>query len=79
LKGSDVSGIVQVTVWRLYWSIWAWYTLSWTVQFNCAKELHEKLNWMFSGTAQVSHQVCQFFLSVLCDWWIKARLSFAVC
>ena len=33
----------------------------WTVQFNCVKKLHEKLNWMFSGTAQVSHQVCQFF------------------
>ena len=25
------------------------------------KQLHEKPNWMFSGTAQVSHQVCQFF------------------
>ena len=25
------------------------------------KKLQEKLNWMFSGTAQVSHQVCQFF------------------
>jgi len=31
------------------------------VQFNCVKKLHEKLNWMFSGTAQVFHQVCQFF------------------
>jgi hypothetical protein len=30
------------------------------VPFNCVKKLHEKLNWMFSGTAQVSHQVCQF-------------------
>jgi hypothetical protein len=35
---------------------------------------------MFSGTVQVSHQVCQFFLSVLCVflwvwlWWIKTRL-----
>ena len=28
--------------------------------FNCVKKLHEKLNWMFSGTAQISHQVCQF-------------------
>jgi hypothetical protein len=25
------------------------------------KKLHEKLKWMFSGTAQVCHQVCQFF------------------
>jgi len=31
--------------------------------FNRLKGLHEKLNWMFSGTAQVSHQVCQFFFS----------------
>jgi len=23
--------------------------------------MHEKLNWMFSGAAQVSHQVCHFF------------------
>ena len=30
-------------------------------KFNCVKKLHEKLNWMFSGTVQVSHQVCQFF------------------
>jgi hypothetical protein len=58
------------------------HTLSETVQFNFVKKLHEKLNWMFSGTAQVSHQVCQFFfLSVLrvflCVWlwWIKTRLS----
>ena len=35
-------------------------------KLNCVKELHEKLNCMFSGTGQVSHQVCQFFLSVLC-------------
>jgi hypothetical protein len=37
---------------------------------------------MFSGTAQVSHQVCHFFcqfrVSCACDWWwIKTRLSFA--
>ena len=40
---------------------------------------------MFSGTAHVFHQVCQFFLSVLCVflrvwlWWIKqgCRLLFA--
>jgi hypothetical protein len=25
--------------------------------------MHEKLNWMFSGTAQFSHQVCQIFVS----------------
>ena len=36
------------------------------------KRLHEELNWMFSGTAQVSHQVCQFFCqfrvsSCVCD------------
>jgi len=31
------------------------------VQFNCVKKLFENLNWMFSGTAQVSQQVCQFF------------------
>jgi hypothetical protein len=30
------------------------------VQFNCVKELLEKLNLMLSGTAQFSHQVCQF-------------------
>jgi hypothetical protein len=36
------------------------------VQFNCVKTLHEKFNWMFSGTAQVSHQVCQFFVSSVC-------------
>jgi hypothetical protein len=35
---------------------------------------------MFSGTAQVSLQVCQFFFGQLCvsscasDWWIKTRL-----
>ena len=33
------------------------------MQFNCVKKLHEKLNWMFSGTVQVSHQVRQFFVS----------------
>ena len=32
-----------------------------TMQFNCVETLHEKLNWMFSDTAQVSHQVCQFY------------------
>jgi hypothetical protein len=31
------------------------------VLFNCVRKLHEKLNGMFSGTAPVSHQVCQFF------------------
>ena len=30
------------------------------------KKLHEKLNWMFSGTAQVSLQVYQFFVSSVC-------------
>jgi len=40
---------------------------------------------MFSGTAEVSQQVCQFFGSVLCFflcvwlWWIKTRLLLAVC
>jgi len=49
------------------------------LQFNCVKKLHEKLNWMFSGMAQVSHQVCQLFLSVLCVflcvwiWWAKNK------
>ena len=38
---------------------------------------------MFSGTAQVSNQVCQFFVSSVCLlvrglWWIKTRLSFDV-
>jgi len=34
---------------------------------NFVQTLHEKLNCMFSGTAQVSHQVCQLFLvSSLC-------------
>jgi hypothetical protein len=28
--------------------------------------MHEKLNWMFSDTAQFSHQVCQFFPSSVC-------------
>jgi hypothetical protein len=32
---------------------------------RCEKMLHEKLNWIFSGTAHVFHQVCQFFWSVL--------------
>ena len=32
-------------------------------KFNCVNNLHEKLNWMFSGTSQVCHQVCQFFVS----------------
>jgi hypothetical protein len=36
------------------------------VQFNCVKKLHEKLNWMFSGTAQVSHQSISFFVSSVC-------------
>jgi hypothetical protein len=36
-------------------------------KLNCAVKLYEKLNWMFSGTAQVSHQVCQFlFVSSVC-------------
>jgi hypothetical protein len=54
------------------------YTLSWTVQFNCIKKLHGKRNWMFSGTAQVFHQVCQFLqfcvYSCACDHagWNKA-------
>jgi hypothetical protein len=30
-------------------------------KLNCGEKLHEKLNWMFSGTAQVFHQICQFF------------------
>jgi hypothetical protein len=30
------------------------------------KKLQEKLNWMFSGTAQISHQVCQFFVGSIC-------------
>jgi hypothetical protein len=30
------------------------------------KKLHEKLNWVFSGTTQVFHQVCQFFVSSVC-------------
>jgi hypothetical protein len=38
-------------------------------KLNCAvwlyKKLHEKMNWMFSGTAQVSHQVCQFLCHLL--------------
>jgi hypothetical protein len=29
-------------------------------------KLHEKLNWMFSDTAQVSHQACQFLVSSVC-------------
>jgi hypothetical protein len=36
------------------------------VQFNCVKKLHEKLNRILSGTAQVSHKVCHFFVSFLC-------------
>jgi len=39
---------------------------------------------MFSGTAQVSHQVCHFFISSVCllvrvTMVDKTRLSFAVC
>jgi len=36
------------------------------MQFNYVEKSHEKLNWMFSGTAQFSHQVCQFFVSSVC-------------
>jgi len=32
----------------------------------CKKKLHEKLNWMFSGKAQFSRQVCQFFFCQFC-------------
>jgi hypothetical protein len=39
----------------------ALYTLYTLCSLSIKKKLHEKLNWMFSGTAQVSHQVCQFF------------------
>jgi hypothetical protein len=46
------------------------------VQFNIVKKQHEKLNWMFSGTAQVSHQFCQFVLSVLCVFrWRSAHFN----
>jgi hypothetical protein len=51
------------------------------VQFNCVKRLHEKLNWMFSGTANVSNQD-SVFMSVLCVflcvwlWWIKQGCRF---
>jgi hypothetical protein len=31
------------------------------MQFNRVIKLHEKLNWMFSSTAQVFHKVCQLF------------------
>jgi hypothetical protein len=49
-----------------------------------AEKMYKKLKWMFSDTEQGSHQVCQFFLSVMCVflcvwlWWIKTRLFFAV-
>jgi len=36
------------------------------MQFKCVKKLHEELNWMFSGKAQASHQVFQFFVSSVC-------------
>ena len=42
------------------------------MQFKCVKKLHEKLNWMFCGTAQASHQVCQFFVSSVC---LRARVN----
>jgi hypothetical protein len=39
-------------------------------KLNCAvylcKKLDEKLNWVFSSTAQVSHQICQFVVSSVC-------------
>ena len=35
------------------------------MQCNCVKKNCTK-NWMFSGTAQLPHQVCQFFVSSLC-------------
>jgi hypothetical protein len=36
-------------------------------KLNCVKKkLHEKLNWMFSATAEVFHQVFQFFVSCMC-------------
>jgi hypothetical protein len=60
-----------------------------TLKLNCAvqlwkKKLQEKLNWMFSGAAQFSHQVCLFFfvssvcLLVRVTVVDKNRLSFAV-
>ena len=37
------------------------------MQFNCLKKkLHENLNWMFSGTAQVFRQVCRIFVISVC-------------
>jgi hypothetical protein len=36
------------------------------VQFNCVKKLYVKPSGMFSDTAQVSYQVCQFFVSSVC-------------
>jgi hypothetical protein len=36
------------------------------VQFNCVKEKKKKLNLMYSGTAQVFYQVCQFFCHSAC-------------
>jgi len=61
------------------------YNVSQTAQFNCVKKLHEKQKLMFSGTSQVSHHICQIFLSLLCVflcvwiWWKKqgCRLLFA--
>ena len=44
------------------------FTLNYTVRFTYEKKkkLHKKLNWMFSGTAQVSQQVYQFFFCQFC-------------
>jgi len=36
------------------------------MRFNCVKKLHEKLNWMFSGTVQISQHACHCFGSSVC-------------
>ena len=36
------------------------------MKFNCVTKTAPKLNWMFSGTAQFSHQVFSFFVSSVC-------------
>jgi len=36
------------------------------VQLNCVKKIARKTELIFSGTAQVSHQVFQFFVGSVC-------------
>ena len=46
------------------------------MQFNCVKK---KLNWTFSGTAGVSHQVCQFFFVSSVCLFVRVTMVVTLC